>query len=80
MRTKLAEMGRAMMGYGDWEMLPQHKRRWNSSVGSTILQKLGSTQSYEELPYENAIAAAAPPVNNETVEEKTIERAQRLFE
>ena len=49
MRTKLAEMGRAMMGYGDWEMLPQHKRRWNTSVGSTILQKLGSTQSYEEM-------------------------------
>ena len=35
----------------------------------------------EDLPYENAIAAAAPPVNNETVEEETIEqRAQRLFE
>ena len=48
-RAKCCEVARAMMGLGNFEMLPEFKRKYSVKDGEDLLRRIGSAPSMDEI-------------------------------
>ena len=49
MKAKLVEMARGMMNTGNWDLLPEFKRKFDMSYGEDMMRRIGSTPSYSQI-------------------------------
>ena len=48
-KAKLVEIARGMMGVGNFKLLPEFSRKFNSNYGENLLRRIGSTPSYDQI-------------------------------
>ena len=48
-KAKLVEMARGMVGFGNFDLLPEFRRKYNTTYGEDLLRRIGSTPSYDQI-------------------------------
>ena len=48
-KAKLVEIARGMMGVGNFKLLPEFARKFDSNYGESLLRRIGSTPSYDQI-------------------------------
>ena len=48
-KAKLVEIARGMVGLGNFDLLPEYRRKFNSTYGENLLRRIGSTPSYDQI-------------------------------
>ena len=59
-RAKLVELGRGLIGVGNFELLPEFRKRDDIGKGEDLLRRIGSAPTYDQ------IIVTTQPKNNPT--------------